>query len=262
MGKSSTQVATPSSETTPVPVPTEKKSSRSKKSSSSSSRSKSSKSSKAESKVDDVVVVPVVVPVVVEEVQVVVEEVPVKVVEDDLVLAEPEVEVESSESKVTMIINSLLEELGTISLTIKRLQGEVRTLQRSNVKQVRELSKRRRKKPVDLNKPKRQPSGFARESLISEELCGFLEVEIGTKLPRTQVTKRINNYIKAHDLQKPDNRKIILPDAKLAKILNSTSDDEVTYFNLQRFMKHHYLKIEPEVVADVAVVAVVKGVTA
>jgi chromatin remodeling complex protein RSC6 len=258
MGKSSTQVATPSSETTPVPVPTEKKSSRSKKSSSSSSRSKSSKSSKAESKVDDVVVVPVVV----EEVEVVVEVLPVKVVEDDVVLAEPEVEVESSESKVTMIINSLLEELGTISLTIKRLQGEVRTLQRSNVKQVRELSKRRRKKPVDLNKPKRQPSGFARESLISEELCGFLEEEIGTKLPRTQVTKRINNYIKAHDLQKPDNRKIILPDAKLAKILNSTSDDEVTYFNLQRFMKHHYLKIELEVVADVADVAVVKGVTA
>ena len=60
-------------------------------------------------------------------------------------------------------------------------------------------------------------------------------------LARTDVTKRINTYIKANNLQNPDNKRIIHPDTKLSKLLNN-GKEEVTYFNLQRYMKVHFPK--------------------
>ena len=71
-----------------------------------------------------------------------------------------------------------------------------------------------------------------------------------TKLARTQVTKEITAYIKEHNLQNQENKKIILPDKKLGALLNA-GKEEVTYFNLQKFMKVHFIKEEqPTVVSQ------------
>ena len=77
-------------------------------------------------------------------------------------------------------------------------------------------------------------------------MCLFLEVENGTELPRTEVTRRVNRYVKENDLQNPENKKQILADGKLKSLLYLSDDDELTYFNLQRFMKIHFLKKNPE----------------
>ena len=108
------------------------------------------------------------------------------------------------------------------------------------VKTAKTLAKK--KKPRKVSAASRKPSGFAKPSLISDELCEFLGKERGTQMARTEVTKFLTGYIKEHDLQDPTNRRHILPDDALKSLLKVDDKDEVTYFNLQKFMKGHYHK--------------------
>ena len=88
----------------------------------------------------------------------------------------------------------------------------------------------------------RQPSGFVKPTLISNELAEFLGKTVGTEMARTEVSKEINKYIQSNNLKDPANGRKINPDAKLAKLLKLNKTDELTYFNLQRYMKHHFIK--------------------
>jgi chromatin remodeling complex protein RSC6 len=88
----------------------------------------------------------------------------------------------------------------------------------------------------------RQPSGFVKPTLISDELAAFLGKEKGSLLARTAVSKEINAYIRANSLQDPANGRKINADSKLSKLLKLSKTDELTYFNLQKFMKHHFTK--------------------
>jgi chromatin remodeling complex protein RSC6 len=87
----------------------------------------------------------------------------------------------------------------------------------------------------------RRPSGFIQPIRISNELAKFLGKPVGTEISRTDVSRLINRYIQTNKLQDPQNGRIINPDSKLRSLLNLGKDDEVTYFNLQRYMKHHFL---------------------
>ena len=88
----------------------------------------------------------------------------------------------------------------------------------------------------------RQPSGFVKPTRISDELAEFLGKTIGTEMARTSVSKEINAYIRANSLQDVSNGRKINPDAKLLKLLKLSKSDELTYFNLQKYMKHHFVK--------------------
>jgi chromatin remodeling complex protein RSC6 len=114
-------------------------------------------------------------------------------------------------------------------LVVKKLQKNVE----------KEFNNKKKKKETNT---KRKPSGFAKPSSISPELCEFLSLPEGTEIARTQVTKSIANYIKEKELQDPQNKRTIKPDKKLHKLLKTTTKDEVTYFNLQRYMKIHFPK--------------------
>ena len=95
-------------------------------------------------------------------------------------------------------------------------------------------------------KNKNRCTGLTKPTKISEELCTFLELTKNTLYPRTIITKELTKYIKKHNLQNIENKKIILPDDALKKIINIPDDFEqdITFFNLQRFIKHHYIKQE------------------
>ncbi len=86
------------------------------------------------------------------------------------------------------------------------------------------------------------PSGFAKPAKISDDLCGFLNVAKGTEMSRTDVTRHINQYVKANKLFKLENKRVILPNAALKKLLGCKDTDIVTYFNLQRWLKGHFLR--------------------
>ena len=136
-------------------------------------------------------------------------------------------------------INARLAELRSLETSLVQ---DVRKLQKNAMKYLKEVSKksRRRRAPPAEGDKKRAPSGFAKPALISNDLCSFLGKPQGTEMARTEVTKFLTSYIKEHDLQDPENRRRIRPDKALQKLLNTSTKDEVTYFNLQKYMKVHF----------------------
>ena len=59
-------------------------------------------------------------------------------------------------------------------------------------------------------------------------------------MARTDVTKELQQYILKHNLQDPKNGRHILADKKLQKLLRMKKEDQLTYFNLQKYMKPHF----------------------
>lgn len=133
------------------------------------------------------------------------------------------------------------------------LMQDVRKLHKNVNRQIRESAKKNRKRKPASGDSKRPPSGFAKPALISNPLCQFLSVPSGTEMARTEVTKYLTKYIKEHNLQDSENKRVINCDSKLASLLNVKPSDEVTYFNLQKFMKPHF----PTSAANLAAAAAV-----
>lgn len=140
--------------------------------------------------------------------------------------------VSSSENFVKVLVEKLA--------ALTNLNKEIQVAVKQVVKDYDKL-----KKVVDKIQKKREnarksPSGFAKPNKISDELCDFIGVPHGTEKSRTEITRYINNYVKEHNLNKPTNRRIILPDDKLKAILNVKEGEEVTFFILQRLISHHF----------------------
>ena len=88
----------------------------------------------------------------------------------------------------------------------------------------------------------RRPMGFTAPLKISNELAMFLGKPVGTEMARTDVTRELNKYIHAHNLQDKENGRKIHPDAKLRSLLRLGQNDELNYFNLQKYMRHHFIR--------------------
>lgn len=123
----------------------------------------------------------------------------------------------------------------------KEVQSQLKTLQKTHAKEVKALQKRTRKRKNRDGKAK-SPSGFTQPTKISDDLAVFLGLDKGSEIPRTEVTKKINCYIKEHNLQWEKNKRHIKPDKKLGGLLNVGKGEELTYFNLQTYLKPHYIK--------------------
>jgi chromatin remodeling complex protein RSC6 len=100
--------------------------------------------------------------------------------------------------------------------------------------------RRRRAAPVDENAPKRAPSGITKPTKVSDAMCEFMGRPHGELVARTEVTKFITNYIKTHNLKDEAVKRHINPDAKLRALLNIPQGDQLTYFNLQKYMTSHF----------------------
>ena len=122
------------------------------------------------------------------------------------------------------------------------VKNDFKTLEKAVSREMKVAQKASSKKR--RNTGNRKPSGFIKPTRISDELAGFLGKSVGTEMARTEVSKEINAYIHAHSLQDKSNGRIIHADAKLSKLLKLQKEDELTYFNLQRYMKHHFHKGE------------------
>ena len=134
---------------------------------------------------------------------------------------------------------ALLAQLSVLRSQVTSITSQVRTLSKNHEREVKAASKSARKKRKSGN---RQPSGFVKPAVISDELAGFLGKSKGTEMARTEVTREINTYIRANKLQDPKNGRRILADTKLRKLLKLKKTDELTYFNLQRYMSPHFPK--------------------
>jgi chromatin remodeling complex protein RSC6 len=134
---------------------------------------------------------------------------------------------------------ALLAQLTALRSQLTSVTSQVRALSKRADREVKQAQKQGRKKRKSGN---RAPSGFVKPTKISVELATFLGKAKGTEMARTEVTREINAYIRQHKLQDPKNGRRILADAKLRKLLKLGKSDELTYFNLQRYMSPHFAK--------------------
>jgi chromatin remodeling complex protein RSC6 len=134
----------------------------------------------------------------------------------------------------------LLGQLTALRSQLTSVTGQVRALQKRADRELKNAHKASKKRARRTGN--RAPSGFVKPTKISSELAAFLGKPKGTEMARTEVTREINGYIRQHDLQDPKNGRRILADAKLRKLLKLKSSDELTYFNLQRYMSPHFAK--------------------
>ena len=155
----------------------------------------------------------------------------------------PVADVPSVTLKMTEFSAKLQQLVGLFS-TVK---SDFKTLEKVMNKEMKLAAKATSKKR--RSNGERKPSGFVKPTVISDELARFLGKELGSEMARTEVSKDINTYIRSHKLQDKDNGRIIHPDAKLTKLLKVAKGDELTYFNLQRYMKHHFQKATPAATA-------------
>ena len=167
-----------------------------------------------------------------------------KTPEVDVVLTKTDAPVETTEatelSTMTEGFTEFLSKLQSLTTVIASLKSEFRALEKRSVRELKAAQKanaKRKRKSTN-----RAPSGFVKPTLISNELAGFLNKPVGTEMARTEVTREINGYIREHNLQDKENGRKINPDKKLASLLKIKSGDELTYFNLQRYMSPHFAK--------------------
>ena len=161
--------------------------------------------------------------------------------------ATPEPEVKAIEEVDASV--AMTQKLSEFSAKLQQLVGlfsavknDFKTLEKTVTRELKAAVKASAKKR--RNTGNRKPSGFIKPTRISDELAGFLGKTLGTEMARTEVSKEINAYIQAHKLQDKQNGRIIHADAKLSKLLKLQKTDELTYFNLQRYMKHHFQKAD------------------
>jgi chromatin remodeling complex protein RSC6 len=155
------------------------------------------------------------------------------------VVADAAADADSSLSVKLNVFGAKLQQLAGLFSSVK---SDFKTLEKIVARELKNAQKSssRRKKTTG----NRQPSGFVKPTRISDELAQFLGKTIGTEMARTDVSKEINAYIRSNGLQDKENGRKINADTKLSKLLKLNKEDELTYFNLQRFMKHHFVKAD------------------
>ena len=161
---------------------------------------------------------------------------------------ESEVEELSVEDRLQLAV----ETVDLLAKSLRDLTKELRAIKREHAK-VLKVAQKRKRGVRDPNKPKRKPSGFAKETLMSPQLCKFLGVSEDTRFLRTQVTKKISAYIRENKLFMEENKRRFVPEkgSLLAKILgkprfpyNKNKPEEgngYCYFNLQSYLKDHFI---------------------
>jgi chromatin remodeling complex protein RSC6 len=132
----------------------------------------------------------------------------------------------------------IIDSLGLFKGQINSLQQQLRLIEKNIKKQLKTLNKNATK---NKNKGNRKPSGFAKPSKVTNELCNFMNKKEGTEIARTEVTRTLCSYIKEHKLENKENSKIIAPDDKLKTLLGIEEGQELTYFTIQKFMNKHFI---------------------
>ena len=137
-------------------------------------------------------------------------------------------------------LNDFGSKIQQVTTILSSMKADYKLLEKSVSKELKAASKSKKgKKATSAN---RQPSGFVKPSVISDELIQFLGKEPGTMMSRVEVSKGINEYITTNSLKDKVSGRQINPDAKLAALLKIGKDEVLTYFNLQRYLKIHFVK--------------------
>ena len=143
-----------------------------------------------------------------------------------------------------------LKALGTeFTARVRTLVAEAVDATKALKRDARNSKKRVKRDPATMSTEeraawelKRSKNAFLKMRLLTDELSSFMGLPPKSERSQTDVTKFISGYVKEHGCFDPTFKRRILPDAKLGKLLRAKDGEEVTYLNLQRFLKIHFVK--------------------
>jgi upstream activation factor subunit UAF30 len=117
---------------------------------------------------------------------------------------------------------------------LRTLGKRTKTLRGHTVRVMKQKQKTNRKNNTN--------SGFLKPVQISKEMAKFTGWNHEDLKSRVDVTKYICKYIRDNNLQNPEDRRQIIADKKLAKLLEFSDDEEkpLTYYRIQTYMKKHF----------------------
>ena len=178
-----------------------------------------------------------------------------EVVVDEVVDESPE---ESSDKRKVITKESVIQSFEDL---IKSIESEMETLREGDAKNkgikfLRTLNKRLKilknqssriikQKRTSTKKNTNNNSGFLKPVKISTEMAKFTGWDKDELKSRVEVTKYLCQYIRDNNLQNPKDKRQILTDSKLQKLLRFDPKKEtepLTYFRLQTQLKSHFLK--------------------
>ena len=165
---------------------------------------------------------------------------PAPVVEAPVVTEAPATEAPVDASTLASKLNDFGSKIQQVTTILSSMKADYKLLEKSVSRELKAASKSKKSKKASSGN--RQPSGFVKPSVISDELIKFLGKEAGTMMSRVEVSKGINAYITANNLKDKTSGRQINPDAKLATLLKIGKDEVLTYFNLQKYLKIHFIK--------------------
>lgn len=159
------------------------------------------------------------------------------------------VEVRTADAILAAALESVRTQAKAAADAYRALAHDLQETVKAIKREARDSKRRRKVDPATLSpearaawEARRANNAFLKVRPLSDELCGFMGLASKSQKSQTDVTKFISGYVKSHNCFDPTFKRRILPDAKLAKLLRVTDKDEVTYLNLQTYLKVHFIK--------------------
>lgn len=89
-------------------------------------------------------------------------------------------------------------------------------------------------------------SGFMKPVSVSDELRSFIDINNSDPITRVLITQKLCQYIKENNLQKPEDKREIIPDEKMKKLfdIQPNESEKLTYYSMQRRVQKHIFKLE------------------
>ena len=147
------------------------------------------------------------------------------------------------EDNEEITFSEIVGDINKIEQQLKKVVKKCRKLKKLTINREKEYKKNLLKQTRRAQGlPDRPRSGIHQPMPVSDELCNFMNKSKGTKIARTDVTVYINQYIKANKLQNQVNKKEIIPNETLKKLLRLEDDQKFTWFEIPKKINHNFIK--------------------
>jgi hypothetical protein len=166
--------------------------------------------------------------------------------------AAPAVETAATAPTTLEIVERLRDLRSRFSTELKAIVADTIAAAKSTAREVKDARRRKRvRKDVSemtaeektAYELRRSKNAFLKPRDLSTELCAFMGLPAGSQRSQTDVTKFVSSYVKSHGCFDPANKRRIVPDGALARLLKATDAEKpITYLNLQSYLKVHFPK--------------------
>jgi chromatin remodeling complex protein RSC6 len=141
----------------------------------------------------------------------------------------------STDESFASLYKSMVDDIENSFHSLKYIKSNMKELDKLYLIQMKKVNSYEKQKNKKALKSK-----IRKASPVPKDICQMLGLANDILLPRTEITKKIYDYIKINNLQDETDKRIIKPNDELKKIFNLTSDEEVSFLNIQTYIKKAY----------------------